>query len=164
MKKLLIVLITVGMALGASAQKGFHGGGHVIVRPRVIVGVGAGYGFYPYGMYSPFGYPYGGYGYPYGYSARPSRLDLQVQDIRIDYNDRIQSVKMDRTLKGKERRQAIRQLKNDRDREIVDAKRNYYYNRSSARRAPTNNTPNNNSNGNNGGNNSDGNNNDNYNQ
>jgi hypothetical protein len=153
MKKLLIVLVTMGLAIGASAQKFGHGGGYRVRGPRVIIGVGAGLSpFYPYyGPYSAFGYPYGGYGYRY--SPRPSRLELQVQDIRLDYADRIKSVKMDRTLKGRERRQTIRQLKNDRDRAIVDAKRNYYYNRSSARRAPSDNGSNNN-NGNNNNNNS----------
>ncbi|MBA4167402.1 MAG: hypothetical protein H0X41_07670 [Chitinophagaceae bacterium] len=144
MKKLLIVLVTMGLAWGASAQKIVRGGGYHFRGPRVIVGAGAGFSpFYPYyGPYSAFGYPYGGYGYRY--SSRPSRLELQVQDIRLDYADRIRSVKMDHALKGRERRQTIRQLKNERDRAIVDAKRNYYYNRSSAGRTPNGNSNNNN--------------------
>ncbi len=156
MKKLLIVLVSLGLALGASAQKIVRGGYHHIRSPRVIVGVGAGYyPFYsPYGFYSPFGYPYGPYG-PYGYRSysRPSKLELQVQDIRLDYADRISSVRSDPSMKGRQRRHIIKQLKNDRDRAIVDAKRNYYYNRSSASQAPVNNDSNNSNN-----------NNDNYNQ
>lgn len=135
MKKMLIVLFMIGLAVGASAQKiGIRGGGYHFRGPRVIVGIGAGYSpFYPYyGPFSPWGYHYG---YGYGYSPRPSKLDLQVQDIKIDYSDRIKSVKMDHSLRHRQRRQIIRQLKADRDRAIVDAKRNYYYNRS-GQRAP----------------------------
>jgi hypothetical protein len=145
MKKLLIVLFTMGLAMGASAQKYVRGGGfHYSRGPRVFVGVGAGFSpFYSYNPYGPWGYPYGG-GYGPRYSARPSRLELQVQDIKLDYADRIKSVRMDRALKGRDRRQTIRQLKTERDRSIVDAKRNYYYNRSSVNRAPDNNGSNNN--------------------
>jgi hypothetical protein len=142
MKKMLIVMVSLGLALGASAQHfGGHGGGYHVRGPRLAIGFGAGYPFFNpyYGAYSPFGYPYRG---GYGYSSRPSRLELQVQDIKLDYSDRIKSVKMDRTIRGRQRRQVIRQLKNDRDRAIVDAKRNYYYNRSSAGRAPANNNDN----------------------
>ena len=61
MKKLLVLILCVGLMSAASAQKfGFRGG---FYAPRVSVGIG--YGFYPYwGFgYPYFGYPY--YGYPY---------------------------------------------------------------------------------------------------
>ena len=49
MKKLLVVLVSLGLAMGASAQKFVHGGGYHFRGPRVIVGVGAGFSpFYPY--------------------------------------------------------------------------------------------------------------------
>jgi hypothetical protein len=43
MKKLMIVLFSLGLAYGASAQRGHFGGFHggVYGRPQVVVGVGA---------------------------------------------------------------------------------------------------------------------------
>ena len=123
MKKILIVMFTLGLAFGASAQR-FHGGGRVFYGggPRVIVGVGA---YAPF--YSPFYSPFYPFGYPYGYGYnRPSKLDLKIQDIRNDYKDRIWSVKHDDSLTHKEKRQKVHELKQERDRDINDTKRNYY--------------------------------------
>lgn len=128
MKKLLVVLVLAGLAFSASAQK-YRRGGYHVVRPRVIVG----FGYSPF--YSPYYNPYGGYPYGYGYAGRPSRLELEIEDIRIDYADRIHSVKMDKDITRRERRQRIRQLKTDRDREIVQAQRDYYYHRSNRGRS-----------------------------
>ena len=114
-------MLSLGLALGASAQRFgghavFYGGG-----PRVVVGVG---GYYPfYSPFYPFGYPYP---YGYGYGNRPSKLDMQIQDIKNDYNDRIWSVKHDKSLTGKERRHQVHLLKQERDRDIDNAKLNYY--------------------------------------
>ena len=129
MKKLLIVLFSLGLAFGAFAQKGhYHRGGYHVVRPRVIVGVGTGF-YSPF--YSPFYRPYSPFYSPYGsfYNSKPSRLDLEIQDIRLDYEDRINSVKMDDGLSRKEKRQRIKNLKYDRDKAIIDAKKDYYYKR-----------------------------------
>ena len=122
MKKILIIMVSLGLATGAFAQHGFHGGG-VAFRPRVIVGGGF-YSPYYSPFYSPF-YPFG-YGVNYGYGYRPSKLDMKVQDIKNDYNDRIWSVKHDKTLTGKERRHQVHLLKQERDRDINDARLNYY--------------------------------------
>ena len=128
MKKLMVIVVALGLAMGASAQRFGHGfgGGHVyIAPPRVSVGVGLGYSpFY----YSPFGY------YPYGYgynnynnrNYRPSKLDLTIEDIKNDYQDKIWSAKHDTSLSRKERRKTVHQLKTERDQAIIDAKRNYY--------------------------------------
>lgn len=126
MKKILIALTMTVMATGAFAMGpghgygGFHGGGWG-GRTTIIYGGG---------FYSPFYAPFGwGYGYPYGYYAapyRPTKLDMKVMDIKNDYADRISSVKMDKDLSGKERRQEVRQLKRERDQAVYDAKRNYY--------------------------------------
>lgn len=126
MKKLLIVLFSVGLALGANAQKGHHGG-YRVIRPRVVVG----FGYSPF--YNPFYSPYSPWYNPYGYNSfysRPSKLDLEIQDIRLDYEDRIQSVKMDDGLSRKEKRLLIKDLKYDRDKAIIQAKKDYYYKRS----------------------------------
>ncbi len=126
MKKLLIVFVLASITTSAMAQKThFRGRGYYTVRPRVVIGIGGGFGYSPF--YNPYYYPYG------GYSARPSRLNLEIQDIQIDYADRIKSVRMDKSVPGKERRQRIRELKYQRDKAIVDAKRDYYYRRQSER-------------------------------
>ncbi len=133
MKKFLIVLFSLGLAFGAFAQKGHsHRGGYHVVRPRVIVGVGTGF-YSPF--YSPFYRPYSPFYSPYGsfYNSKPSRLDLEIQDIRLDYDDRINSVKMDDGLSRKEKRQRIKNLKYDRDKAVIDAKKDYYYKREQER-------------------------------
>lgn len=130
MKKIIFALmmsvaVTSAFAAGPGPGRGgFHGGGFRGGGRTVIVGGG----FYS-PFYSPWGFGWGWGGYPYPYYAapyRPSKLDLQVMDIKNDYADRISSVKMDRDLSGRERRQEVRQLKRERDNAVYDAKRNYY--------------------------------------
>jgi hypothetical protein len=137
MKKLLLMLFSVGLVFSASAQihGGVRGGGRIIsprvVSPRIAI----------IGGYVPFR-PYLGYGYGMGYNpyfgynpflgpqmyqpARPSNLDLQVEDIKNDYQDRISSARKDKALPRKERKAIIRDLKRDRDAAVMNAKRNYY--------------------------------------
>lgn len=163
MKKLMIVVLSVGLALGASAQHAGHFGGGYVYRPHVAVGVGFGYGFgfggypyYPYGWYGPWGYAYPPY--YYGYGATPSRLNYQIEGIKTDYKAQIKDTRHDKSLTHKEKRERIRQLKLGRDKAVVQARKDYYNN---SRR--NNNNRNNNGNGNNGsgnnGNNNNGNNN-----
>ena len=121
MKKIMIIMISVALAGTASAQHFSHGGG-AYYRPRIIVSGG----FYPYfGFgYNPFyGYPY----YPYGYGYnRPSKMTMQIQDIKKDYADKIWSAKHDTSLTRKERRMKVHELKVERDNAIMDLKHNYY--------------------------------------
>ncbi|MFT4154162.1 hypothetical protein [Parafilimonas sp.] len=121
MKKITIIILSCILTTGAaSAQKG-------VARPapRVI------YYSTPY-YYSPFWNPYfyGGFGYNWygrpGYYNHSTKMQKQIQDIENDYKDRIESVRSDDSLSGKERRQKIRALKHDRDKEIADFKKNYY--------------------------------------
>jgi hypothetical protein len=126
MKKLMVIVVALGLVLGASAQRfghGYGGGGHVyIAPPRVSVGIGYSPFYSPY--YSPFGYnPYYGYN---SRSYRPSKLDVQIADIKNDYQDKIWSAKHDTSLSGKERRKVVHQLRSERDQAVIDAKRNYY--------------------------------------
>jgi hypothetical protein len=143
MKKLLMILMSVGIISGASAQ--IHGGGHFGggyygggFRGPVVVG---GYGYAPFygypGWYLGLGYPFypSPYGYRNGYSS--SRLQSQVASIKQDYADRIYSVHNDNTLTGKEKRQKIRELKHERDNAVASAKSNYWRNRQNAQ--PNNN-------------------------
>lgn len=148
-KKLFIVLFSLGLAYGASAQRGgIHGGGGFVGGhgyygggwgyPRTYVGVGFGFGY-------PWGYPYGPWYAPYppyyyGYGAMPNQLELQVRDIKNDYDAQIKDVKHDKALSRKERRDKVDQLKIDRDNAIVEARHDYFYN---SRRNYNNQQPNN---------------------
>ncbi len=134
MKKLLMIGLSLALVFGASAQRGhiggggYHYGGGFYGGPRVSLGFGFG-GYNPYGgFYSPyFGYPFGpfGYGNGYGYN-RPSKLAMKVADIKNDYADKIWSAKQDKSLTHRQRRQTIRNLKNERDQQIEDLRANYY--------------------------------------
>jgi hypothetical protein len=122
MKKLLFILVIASVfSANTYGQRG-HGGG-IYYRPQSTVIVG-GFGYSPF--YSPFGY----YGYPYygppAIAARPSKLDQEIADINHDYSEKIESVRMDSNLSGKERRHEIRELKSARDNEIENAKSSYY--------------------------------------
>jgi hypothetical protein len=124
MKKLFVVLLSLGLALGASAQHFVHGGGYFYGGPRIGVGFGFNSPFYPFGYY-PYGYnPYGPYGN--GYGPRPSRLTMQIEDIKNEYKGKIWTVKEDKSLTHKQKRQQIRQLKLQRDETIDQARRTYY--------------------------------------
>jgi hypothetical protein len=132
MKKMMFVLMALGITLGAAAQRGhgggsYHGGGYY-VRPRISVGLGLYAPYGAYGYYSPFFMsPYGPYGYPYyGPRTRPSKLSMNVQDIKNDYADRIWSVRHDTRISHKERRKEVRALKQERDKAVQDEIMNYY--------------------------------------
>jgi hypothetical protein len=137
-KKLFILLFSLGLAFGASAQRGHvviapHGGyyhGGYAYYPRTYVGVGFGLGYpwwgWGYGWYGPWYGPYPAY--YYGYGAMPNQLELQVQDIRNDYAAQIKDVKHDKALSRQERRNKVNQLKQDRDAAIVQARHDYFDN------------------------------------
>lgn len=158
-------MLSLGLALGASAQRGghyiAHGGGyyHAPVYhyyPRTYVGVGFGFGYpFGYGLYSPWGWaPWYGYGYPpyppyyYGHGVMPPQLAGQVQGIKDDYAQQIKDVKHDKALAHKEKRTKIDQLKQDRDAAVIKARHDFYNN--SRRRYEQNNPQNPQSKGNNG--------------
>lgn len=124
MKKTMMILLLIAMVTGASARvPAGHIGGGFARGPRTTVIVGGGF-------YSPFYAPFGWYGAPfYPYATipyQPTKLDMQVQDIKNDYSDRIASVKLDNELTGKEKRQKIRELKQERNQAVLDARKNYY--------------------------------------
>ena len=150
MKKLLVILFSLGLTLGSTAQPkigggfrggtvrgGVYGGGVQYVRPRVTV-------IAPYAPISPY-YGYGlGYGSRFGYryspfydpffdprndvrrESTPSQLELQIEDIDNEYDYKISSVKDDKSLAKDERKQKIRELKHEKDQEIIEAKKSYY--------------------------------------
>ena len=130
MKKLIVVMFAMVLASGAFAQKVVHGAGVRVIRVRPVISVGAVVPFYAYSPFwgSPYyGYPY--YGYPYAYRYgynHPTKLDLQIADIKNDYQQKISAARSDTSISRAERRKVIRDLKHDRDQEIIAAKRSYY--------------------------------------
>jgi hypothetical protein len=110
MKKLFVILLSMGLVITASAQH---------YRPRTTVVLSGGY--YP-NYYYPYGYTF--LGRPYYY--RPSKLALEIDDIQSDYQDRIWAVRHDKSLSRTERKMRIHELKSQRDQAIRDAERNYY--------------------------------------
>jgi len=144
MRKLLLVYgLLLSIASSTSAQVYIHGGGGYYAHPHVSVGIGVGigpyyrpfypyygYGYAPYFAYPPYGYG-GYYGYPNGYGyqrsySRPTKLDLQIQNIKDDYNERIYQVKHDKNVKRKQRKELVHELEIQRDKAIIQAQRDYY--------------------------------------
>ncbi|MCW3118572.1 MAG: hypothetical protein JWM28_2654 [Chitinophagaceae bacterium] len=125
MKKLLIIGLALALTIGASAQKGRGG---FYSRPRTYVVVGGGFGYSPF--YSPFYNPYYPGYYP-GYNTyhRPSKLEMQIADIKSDYSDRIWSVKHDTSIPRRQRRKEVHELRHQRDMAVQAAERNYHLRR-----------------------------------
>src|SRR5512138_2299236 len=100
MKTIVMVCLAVVITTAASAQKYSR---HRYPQPRVRTSIGIGIGtpyYSPY--YSPFYRPYPYYGAPV--YSRPSRLDMDIADIKADYNDRIWSVRHDKSMSKSERK------------------------------------------------------------
>lgn len=150
-RKLFIILFSLSLAAGASAQRGgghayvgggfgggFHGGyygSRVYYAPAYYGGVGFGYGL-GLGWGLGWGYP-GWYGpwygpayppYYYGRGPMPSQLNEQIDGIKSDYKQQIKDVKHDKSLPKAEREQRINQLEQQRDAAITQARHDYYNN------------------------------------
>lgn len=134
MKAILIILTSLTISLGASAQrKGggfFHGYSPRVVVPSINYGLGFGLGYgYPYFGYPFYFSPYG-YGYPYYGNGRMSyNLSMEIQSIKVNYRNKIRGVRNDKSISHAQKRQEIRSLKGERDQAIADAQRNFYNNR-----------------------------------
>ena len=109
--------LAFAITTSASAQKY---NSYPYPQPRVHTSISLGLGYYPY--YSPFYQPY----YSVPLYTRPTRLENEIANIKADYNDRIWSVKHDRSLSNSERKNEIRRLKTERDKSIRDAEYNYH--------------------------------------
>lgn len=123
MKKLITIIFAISLATGAFAQKTVHGGVHN-VRPHTVIIMGGYSPFYGYGFTPFWGYPYS-YNNHYLYN-RPTKLDLQIADIKNDSQQKIDAARNDTDISRFERRKTIRDLKHDRDQQIIAAQRNYY--------------------------------------
>ena len=135
MKKVTFLLVALSISLGCFAQhresreQEHHS--RIIIAPSLSYGLGFGYG-YPLYANPYYGYPY--YGYPYWYRnpyypqyyyRMPYQLSLKIQSIRLDYQNQISSARHDKSLSHSQKRAQIRYLKNQRDRAIITAERNY---------------------------------------
>ena len=128
MKKLLTMVTAMCIVMAVSAQHGRGGGG----GGRVVTpSAGIGFGYSPF-YYSPFGYSPFGFPYDYNGYRHESKLDMKVDDIKADYNDKIKSAKHDSAISKDERKKIVKQLKADRDRDIHDLKANYYKRKNTA--------------------------------
>jgi hypothetical protein len=152
MKRIFIILFSLGLAYGASAQRGyvghgfggggFHGVYHPYYTPRVGyapgyygwgwgLGLGWGYGWGIPGWYGPWMYPYGpyGYGYPpyyYGRGPMPSALQDQINGIKSDYKAEIKDVKHDKALSHSDKEAKINDLEKQRDAAITQARHDFF--------------------------------------
>jgi hypothetical protein len=135
MKNILMMILGVGLALGsAAAQPKLANGGKLVGggTPAKVIVVRPAYSYHPYGFgyYNPFYSPFYGYNSfyysPYGFQHMPSKLDLEIEQITNDYHHEIAEVRHDDTLSKAERKQKIRDLRHERQSNIIDAKKTYY--------------------------------------
>jgi hypothetical protein len=140
MKKLIGFLLAAGLTTGAFAQSkvirgtinprpGYNKTTTVVVVPRPYYNPYYGYGYRSYGM-SPYGY-YPRYGYGFGFAPeaeyrQPTKLDLEIEQIRSDYGHDISETRHDKSMAKPDRKQKIRELKHERDNAIIAAKQAYY--------------------------------------
>ena len=116
-----MLCLAFAITASASAQKtGSNRYSRARTHTSVSIGIGGGYS--PY--YSPFYRPYPYYSTPI--YLRPSGLDMEIADIKAEYNDRIWSARHDNSLSKSERKSEIRRLKSERDRAVRDAEYNYH--------------------------------------
>jgi len=120
MKKLFILLFSLGLAYGASAQRG---GGHAF----------AGGGFHG-GYYAPRVYYAPAY---YGRGPMPPALSDQIAGIRSDYKAEIKDVKHDKALSHSDKQAKVNDLEKQRDAAITQA-RHDFFNAQMRKPAPSN--------------------------
>lgn len=141
MKPVLVILLMLGLATSVDAQTKVRGG--TPIRTRVILaapivpawsfgfGLGAGR-FSPFysSFYSPFNDPFNDpyYRRPVGQSLVPDELQVTLDEIENDYDYQIARTRDDEKLKGKERRQKLRELKYDREAALIKARKSFIHN------------------------------------
>ena len=122
MKTILMFCLAVFITSAVSAQKyNRHRYPQSRVRSSISIGIGSPY-YSPY--YSPYSRPFPSYNTPV--YSRPTRLESEIADVKADYDDRIWSVRHDKSLSKSERKMVIRRLKSERDRAVRDAQYNYH--------------------------------------
>jgi hypothetical protein len=145
-------LFSLGLAYGASAQRGYVGHGYVgggfrgegvyHYAPRVIYspgfyggygwgwGLGLGFAWGMPGWYGPWGpwmYPYGYPPYFYGRGPMPPALQDQINGIKSDYKAQIKDVKHDKALSHSEKEARINDLEQKRDAAITQTRHDFFY-------------------------------------
>jgi hypothetical protein len=141
MKKLIGLILAAGLTTGAFAQSkvirgninprpGSNKTTTVVVVPRAYNPYyNPYYGYRSYGM-NPYGY-YPRYGYGFGFAPQaeyrqPTKLDLEIEQIRSDYGHDISEARHDKSIGKSERKKRIREIKHERDNAIIAAKQAYY--------------------------------------
>jgi hypothetical protein len=143
MKTILLMLLSIVLSLGVSAQRKGDPDGHngnseernEYHSRGYHLYYGLGYNYYPYYGYSYFGYPY--YGYPYygyrfwnrtshnGNKSIQYRLSLQIKAIKMDYKNKIKQVRHDKSVSHWQKKQKIFSLKTERNQRIVNAEKGF---------------------------------------
>jgi hypothetical protein len=149
-KKVFIILFSLGLAYGASAQRGlghgyaggeFHGGyyapaSRVYYSPGFYggwgwgLGFGLGWGWGIPGWYGPWGPWMSPYGYPpyyYGRGSMPPALQDQINGIKSDYKAQIKDVKHDKALTHSDKEAKINDLEKQRDAAITQTRHDFFY-------------------------------------
>ncbi len=148
MKTIWVMALSLGLFSSAFAQRKitvYHAQpSRVVVAPSVGFRVGVGYPYYGYGYRfgSPYYYgaPYYGYRNYYGSYRNNSKLNLQIESIKLDYKKQIKDVRHDKSITHTERRAQIRDLKNEREQAIISAQQAFINRRNgNSNRAPQNN-------------------------
>lgn len=125
MKKILMIIIVTAISFGATAQHGHAGntGYHwihvIVVRPVY-------YPPYYFGYYNPFYNPYNNPFYRSNRYTRETKLELKIDNIRSDYQDKIWSARHDKSLSRSQRKETVHQLKHERTDAINQVKMDYY--------------------------------------
>ncbi|HEX8334355.1 MAG TPA: hypothetical protein VF622_17160 [Segetibacter sp.] len=136
MKNVWLVLMLISLGLGAAAQPKINKDAVKNLQPRTTVvrvlpvyPVSPYYGFnYGYGFRSPFYRPFynSGFYQPRVIEYTPTELQLQIDDVENEFDYKISSIRRDKSIPGKERRQKIRDLRHQREDAIIEAKKSYF--------------------------------------
>jgi hypothetical protein len=161
-KRLFILLFSLGLAYGVSAQRGavghgyvgggfhgayhgaYHGYYHPYFAPRVYapafyggwgfgLGLGWGLGWGVPGWYGPWAYPAAYPPYYYGRGPVPPALNDEISGIKSDYKAQIKDVKHDKALTHSDKEQKINELEQKRDAAITQARHDFFNARMRAR-------------------------------
>lgn len=151
MKNLIIILLSSGLAFGVSAQPKLgvisqnigagikSNGGNIHSGTKSVIVMAPAYRYNPYAgiRYRNYYAPRFGFGYPAIYDPfylpqqqierQPTELDLAIEEIKEEYDYRIDTVKEDKALSKDVRKQKVRDLKHQRADAIIEAKKLYYY-------------------------------------
>lgn len=103
--------------------------GFTFLYNQVRVGVGIGIYPSPIYYYDPWFYPYYPYYYPYYYGEfwdYPTALDLEIEQINHEYQEKIRQVRHQKDLSHADKKEQIQVLRYQKEKEILKAQQKYY--------------------------------------